>query len=384
MTVDDIKTVAVIGAGDMGHGIAEVALLAGYRVFLHDIRQDFVDRAVERIDEILKRLVRKGRVSEDVYDEIREERLRPCVDLKEAVREADLVIEAVPEILDLKKEIFGKIDQSAPAHAILASNTSTMSITEIAKATNRPDKVVGLHYFNPPIIMKLVEVVRGGKTSGETMQVACEFCLKNKKVPVRVEKDVPGFIVNRVQAPSVVLLCAILDEGVAEPEEIDALMRASLGMAMGPCELLDYIGIDTAYRASRYFAESVHPDFAPGRTLEEKMNAVELGKKTGKGFFDWSEGRPQIDLSKATDKVDPVNFTAVQINEATKLIEMGVCSAEDIDIAIKKGTGNRVGVMTVAGDHEPAELAQRLDWLAERFNKEIFRPTRTIREGTYR
>ena len=384
MTVDDIKTVAVIGAGDMGHGIAEVALLAGYRVFLHDIRQDFVDRAVQRIDEILKRLVRKGRVSEEVYDEIREERLRPCVDLKEAVREADLVIEAVPEILDLKKEIFGKIDQSAPAQGILASTTSTMSITEIAKAASRPDRIVGLHYFNPPIIMKLVEVVRGEKTSDETMQVACEFCLKNKKVPVRVEKDVPGFIVNRVQAPSVVLLCAILDEGVAEPEEIDALMRASLGMAMGPCELLDYIGIDTAYRASRYFAESVHPDFAPGRTLEEKMNAVELGKKTGKGFFDWSEGRPQIDLSKATDKVDPVNFTAVQINEATKLIEMGVCSAEDIDIAIKKGTGNRVGVMTVAGDHEPAELAQRLDWLAERFNKEIFRPTRTIREGTYR
>ena len=384
MTVDDIKTVAVIGAGDMGHGIAEVALLAGYRVFLHDIRQDFVDRAVQRIDKILKRLVRKGRVSEEIYDEIREERLRPCLDLKKAVREADLVIEAVPEILDLKREVFGKIDQSAPAHAILASNTSTMSITEIAKATNRPDKVAGLHYFNPPIIMKLVEVVRGKKTSDETMRVAFEFCLKNKKVPVRVEKDVPGFIVNRVQAPSVVLLCAILDEGIAQPEEIDALMRASLGMTMGPCELLDYIGIDTAYRASRYFAESVHLDFAPGRTLEEKMNAVELGRKTGKGFFDWSEGRPQIDLSKATDKVDPVNFTAVQINEATKLIAMGVCSAEDIDTAIKKGTGNRVGVMTAAKGHDPAELTERLERVAERFNKEIFRPTRTIREGTYR
>lgn len=384
MTVDDIKTVAVIGAGDMGHGIAEVALVAGYRVFLRDIRQEFLDKAMHRIDEILKRLVRKGRVSQKVYDEICEERLRPCVDLKEAVREADLVIEAVPEILDLKKDVFGGMDRSAPGHALLASNTSTMSITEIAGTTNRPDKVLGLHYFNPPIIMKLVEVVRGEKTSEETMQIACDFCLRNRKVPVRVEKDMPGFIVNRVQAPSVVLLCAILDEGIARPEEIDALMRKGLGMSMGPCELLDYIGIDTAYRASRYFAESIHPDFAPGRTLEEKMSAVELGRKTGKGFFDWSEGRPQIDLSKATDKVDPVDFTAVQINEATRLIEMDVCSAEDIDTAIKKGTGNRVGVMTVAKDHDPAELTERLDRLAKRFNKEIFRPTRTIREGTYR
>jgi len=384
MTVDDIKTVAVIGAGEMGHGIAEVALVAGYRVFLRDIRQEFLDKAVQRIDEILKRLVRKGRVSQEVYGEIHGERLRLCVDLKEAVREADLVIEAVPEILDLKKEVFGEMDRSAPGHALLATNTSTMRITEVAKATDRPDKVLGLHYFNPPIIMKLVEVVRGEKTSDETMQVACDFCLRNRKVPVRVEKDVPGFIVNRVQAPSVVLLCAILDEGIAQPEEIDALMRKSLGMPMGPCELMDYIGIDTAYRASGYFAESVHPDFAPGRALEERMSAVELGRKTGKGFFDWSEGRPKIDLSKATDRIDPVDFTAVQINEATKLIEMGVCSAEDIDTAVAKGTGNKVGVMTVAKDHDPVALTRRLERLAERFNKTIFRPTRTVREGTYR
>ena len=383
MTVDNIKTVAVVGAGDMGHGIAEVALIAGYRVVLQDIKQEFVDSGMQRIDQSLKKLVSKGRVPQEVYDNIQKDLLHSCVELKEAVEGADLAIEAVPEVLDLKKEVFAVMDQSAPTHALLASNTSTMSITEIAKATKRAEKVVGLHYFNPAVIMKLVEVIRGEKTSDETMQVAYDFCLKNNKIPVRVEKDVPGFIVNRIQAPGGVLLGAILDEGIAQPEEIDALMR-SLGMPMGPCELMDYTGLDINYHASQYFAESVHPDFAPAHTIGEKVNAGELGKKTGKGFFDWSQGRPQIDLSKATSKVDPLNLLAVQVNEATKLIEMGVCSAEDVDTAIVNGTGNKIGYMTIAKGQDPAELTKRLEGLAERFKKEIFSPTKMIREGTYR
>jgi enoyl-CoA hydratase/3-hydroxyacyl-CoA dehydrogenase len=383
MNIDDIKRVAVIGAGDMGHGIAEVALMAGYPVFLRDVTQEFVDRGVQRVDDSLKKLVKKGRVPQDVYDKIQKELLHPCVQLSEAVAEADLVIEAIPEVLDLKRQAFAEMDRSAPAHTILASNTSTMSITKIAQATKRPEKVVGLHYFNPAVIMKLVEVIRGEKTSDETMQVAYDFCLKNNKIPVRVEKDVPGFIVNRVQAPSAVLLGAILDEGIAQPEEIDALMR-SLGMPMGPCELMDFTGLDINYHASRYFTDAVHPDFAPARTIEEKVNAGALGKKTGKGFFDWSQGRPQVDLSRATSKVDPLDLLAVQINEATKLIEMGVCSAEDVDTAIVNGTGNKIGYMAMAKGQDPEELAKRLDGLAERFNKEIFRPTKMIREGTYR
>ncbi len=383
MTVDDIKTVAVIGAGDMGHGIAEVALIAGYTVVLRDVKQEFVDRGVERIDASLQKLVSKGRVPQESYDKIKGGLIRPCVDLKEAVQEADLVIEAIPEILDLKKEVFGEMDQSAPEHTLLASNTSTMSITEIAKATNRPEKVLGLHYFNPAVLMKLVEVIRGEKTSDETMQVAFDFCLKNNKVPVRVEKDVPGFIVNRVQAPASVLLGAIVDEGLAQPEEIDAVLKG-LGMPMGPFEITDFTGVDIGYHASQYFADSVHPDFAPPRVVKEKMDAGDLGKKTGKGFYDWSQGRPQIDMSKTTDQIDPVDLTAVQINEATKLIEMGVCSAEDVDTAILNGTGNVVGYMAVAQGMDPADLTQRLDALAERFNKEIFRPTQMIREGTYK
>lgn len=217
MNVDDIKTVAVIGAGDMGHGIAEVALIAGFKVFLRDVKQEFVDCGVARIMESLEKLVGKGKVETSHFESIKSRLLVPLISLEDAVREADLVIEAIPEIMDLKKETFRIMDKSAPPHAMFASNTSTMSITQIGAATTRPEKVVGLHYFNPAILMKLVEVIRGDNTSEETMAVAYDFVLKTKKVPVKVKKDVPGFIVNRVQAPSGVLLNCILDENIAEP-----------------------------------------------------------------------------------------------------------------------------------------------------------------------
>lgn len=383
MKVEDIKALAVIGAGDMGHGIAEVALMAGYTVYLRDINQEFVDRGVARINESLTKLVSKEKVSAELHEKIKSELLKPCVDLEEAVKEADIVIEAIPEIMELKKETFAAIDKATKPHTLMASNTSTMKITEIGSLTTRPEKVLGLHYFNPAVLMNLVEVIRGDKTSDETMQVAYDFVLKNGKVPVRVEKDVPGFIVNRVQAPSGVLLGCILDEGIAQPEEVDALMR-KLGMPMGPYELMDYTGLDIGYHGRKYYAEAIHPDFAPGRVTEEKIKAGQLGKKTGQGFYDWSKGRPEIDESKATDKVDPTDMLAVQINEATKLIEMGACSAEDVDTAIVNGTGNTVGPMTMAKGMDPADLTKRLEGLAKKFNKEIFKPTKMIQEGKYR
>jgi len=383
MKVEDIKTLAGIGAGDMGHGIAEVALIAGYKVNLRDISRDLVDRGVARINDSLTKLVSKEKVSAEHHEKIRSALLKPFVDLEAAVRDADLVIEAIPEVMKLKKETFAAVDKAAPPQALLASNTSTMKISEIASVTCRPEKVLGLHYFNPAVLMRLVEVIRGEKTSDETMQTAFDFVSKNGKVPVWVQKDVPGFIVNRVQAPSAVLLNCILDENVAEPEEVDATMR-KLGMPMGPYEVMDYTGLDVNYHGSQYYAEAIHQDFAPGRVLTAKFKAGELGKKTGRGFFDWSKGRPAIDESKVTDKVDPADLVAVQVNEATKIIEVGVCSAEDVDTAIVNGTGSAVGPMTMAKGQDPTDLTKRLERLAERFNKEIFKPSRMIREGTYR
>ncbi len=383
MNVDNIKTVTVLGAGDMGHGIAEVALIAGYKVVLRDIKDEFVQKGVTRINESLTKLVQKGKVSEDHFKKIKSELLVPCVDLADAVKDADLVIEVIPEIVDLKKETFKQIDEYAPAHAILASNTSSISITDIASVTKRPDKVLGLHFFNPVVIMKLVEVIRAEKTSDETINTAYDFVLKINKIPVRVEKDVPGFIVNRVNAPTHILRGCIIDEGIALPEEIDALMRKN-GLAMGPFELLDFVGLEVHRHVLLYYAENIHSDYKPYRMLDEKVNAGNFGKKTGKGFFDWSNGRPAIDISKATDKFDPADVTAVQINEAAKLIEMGVCKIADIDKALLNASALKKGPMEIAKEIEPAELIKRLNGLAKKFNKEIFKPAKMIIDGTYR
>ena len=383
MKIDDIKTLAVLGAGDMGHGIAEVALLAGFKVFLRDIKQEFVDKGVNRIDASVKKLVEKGKVTSEHYTKIREELLQPCLTIKEAVQEADLVIEVIPEIPDLKKETFKEVDQQAPSHALLASNTSAISISDMATATKRQEKFLGLHFFNPVVLMKLVEVIRGKQTSDETMNVGYDFCLKLNKVPVRVEKDVPGFLVNRINAPANLLRGCILDQGIAKPEEIDALAIKN-GAVMGPFELLDFVGIDVSQHVYAYYEQNLHPDYKLPQVLEGMIKQKHFGKKTGKGFYDWSKGRPKIDISKATDKVDLMDATAVQINEATKLIEMGVCKLEDVDVAMINGTGIKVGPMAIAKDQDPAELTRRLEGLAEKFKKEIFKPTQMIRKGTFK
>lgn len=383
MNIADIRTLAVIGAGDMGHGIAEVALIAGYKVYLRDINHEFVNRGVTRIHESLKKLVSKGKIPSEHHEKIRRELLVPCVDIREAVKGSDLVIEAIPEIMDLKKETFREMDKAAPAHTLFASNTSTMKITEIASVTGRQEKVLGLHYFNPAVLMKLVEVIKGQQTSEETMQIGYDFVLKINKVPVRVQKDVPGFIVNRVQAPAVVLLNCILDKNIAEPEAVDAVMR-KLGLPMGPFETMDYTGLDINFHGSNYFAKEVHPDFASGKTLSAMVKAGNLGKKSGRGLFDWSKGRPNIELSKATDKFDPMDLLAVNANEATKIVAMGVCSLKDIDTAIINATGNPFGLIAMIKNIDPDALANRLERLADRFNKEIFRPTEMIKSGRYK
>jgi len=383
VNIDDIRTVAVVGAGAMGHGIAEVAMIADYRVNLYDIDQEFVDGAEQRIWQSLDKLVSKGKVPAEQYEKIKNELFRKTVDLAEAVKDADLVIEAAPEMLDIKNRVFGELDRLAPERALLASNTSTMSITQIGRATARSGKVLGLHYFNPAVIMKLVEVVRGDWTSEETIRIGLDFVKKNNKVPVLVKKDVPGFIANRVNAPVSVLIGAMIESREMEPEEVDAFVR-SLGAPMGPCELVDYTGVDTNVNMSRYLAVNVHSDYAAPPHLVRMLDEGNLGKKTGKGYFDWSEGRPKIDRSKATDKLAPMDIVAVQVNEATKLIEMDVCSADDVDLALTNSGGNPIGPMNVAQEIEPFDLAQRLERLANRYKKEIFNPTQMIRKGRYR
>jgi enoyl-CoA hydratase/3-hydroxyacyl-CoA dehydrogenase len=380
MKVEDIKKVAVMGAGDMGHGIAEVALLAGYKVAMRDIEQRFVDRGLARIKESLDKLTEKQKITED-NKKMMVANIETFVDIDKAVKDADFVIEAVPEILKLKEEVFTALDKAAPKHAILASNTSNMSISDIAGHTKRPAQVCGMHFFNPAVLMRLVEIIKGDKTSKETMQVACDLALKMNKVPVRVEKDSPGFIYNRVNAPTGIYLNAIIDKNIAKPEEIDAKMR-KIGMPMGPYELMDYVGLDVYYHGANYFAETISPDYKPPKWLKDLIDADALGKKSGKGIFDWSKGRPEIDLSKAKEDFDPTDMIAIQVNEATKLLEEGVAnSPDDIDKAMVNGGGSAFGPFQLAKGIGYDKLAARLEELAKKFNTKVFEPTKTLKSG---
>ena len=380
MNVDDIKKVCILGAGAMGHGIAEVALLSGYKVILRDIEQKFVDKGIQAMKENFEKFyLQKGKITEEQLDKMMKEQLEGVVDMKKAVSDVDVVIEAVPEVMNIKKSVFKELDEYTKKDTILASNTSYMSISEFAKVTAKEDKVVGMHWFNPPTRMKLVEVIKGDKTSEETMKVMWDFTEKLGKVPVRVEKDVPGFIVNRITAPSGALFGAILDQKVAEPEEVDATLM-QVGQPMGAYVLFDYVGLDILSHGQEYCAKVISPDYEPPKFLKDLVDKGDLGMKTGKGIYDWSAGRPQIDMSKATDKIDATDAVAVQINESVKLLEQGaVKSPGDIDTAMKYGMNLPVGPFEMLGMFD--DLKGRLEGLAEKYNKEIFAPTKTIKEG---
>jgi len=380
MKVEDIKKIAVMGAGDMGHGIAEVALLTGYKVALRDIEQRFVDKGLSRIKESLDKLTEKQKITEE-NKKAMVANIETFVDIAESVKDADFIIEAVPEVMDLKKQVFQALDAAAPKNAILASNTSNMSITEIASTTKRPEQVVGVHFFNPAVLMKLVEVIKGGKTSEETMQVAYNLALKMNKVPVRVEKDSIGFVYNRINAPTAILLNLIVEKGMATPVGIDAKMR-KVGMPMGPYELMDYVGLDVAYHSGLYFAEKLSRDYAPPSWLKAKIDAGTLGKKTGKGIFDWTKGRPEIDLSKAKEDFDPTVLIAIQVNEATKLLEAGVVkSPDEIDKAMVNGGGSGIGPFQLAKGIGYDKLAKICKDLAKQFDVKAFEPTETLKKG---
>jgi enoyl-CoA hydratase/3-hydroxyacyl-CoA dehydrogenase len=380
MKVEDIKKIAVMGAGDMGHGIAEVALLAGYKVALRDIEQRFVDKGLSRIRESMDKLVQKQKITEENKRAMLAN-IETFVDIAESVKDADFVVEAVPEVMDLKKQVFQALDAAAPKHAVLASNTSNMSITEIASTTKRPEQVVGFHFFNPAVLMKLVEVTKGEKTSEETMQVAYNLAQKMSKAPVRVEKDSIAFVYNRINAPTGLLLNLMLEKGIAAPVEIDAKMK-QMGMPMGPYEIMDYAGLDVAYHSFVYFADKLSKDYTPPSWLKAKIDAGELGKKAGKGIFDWSKGRPEIDPSRAKEDFDPTVLIALQVNEATKLLEGGVVkSPDEIDQAIINGGGAAFGPFQLGKGIGWDKLAKICEDLARKYGIKSFEPTEMLKKG---
>lgn len=285
----EIRKVAVLGAGLMGHGIAQVAAqVAKYEVNLRDVKQEFIDNGLRMINNSLQRFLKKGVITEAEVKEVLA-RIHPMLDLKEAVADADLVIEAVPEKVEIKKSVFTEVDKLAKPEAIIASNTSSISITEIASATNRPEKVCGMHFFNPPQLMKLIEIIRGAKTSDETVNVIVEVSKKMGKETVIVKKDSPGFIVNRILIPALNEAIFLVHEGIADPEDIDKAIRLGLNWPMGPLKLLDYLGLDTTLSIAELLRDDLDPKYRPCPLLRQMVRANLLGRKTGKGFYDWKK-----------------------------------------------------------------------------------------------
>ncbi len=380
MIITDIKNVTVIGAGDMGHGIAELCALNGYNVYLKDIDQKYLDKAMNRIRESLTILARKGKLKDDNVETIIG-RIIPTLGYKQALENCQLVIEAVPEIMSLKKSVFKEMDSNLPKSAIIATNTSNMSITELASQTKRSSQVVGMHFFNPVILMKAIEIIKGNNTSNDTMKFTEDFAYSLHKLPIPVLKDVPGFIVNRVQAPSSVLLNKIIEKKIATSNQIDANFR-KIGQPMGPFELMDYVGLDIYKHGADYFAQKIDPEFSSPKWVNELINEGKLGKKTNHGIYDWSSGRPTINLEDITEKVDPKDILLVQVNEAAKLIENGVVEYPgDIDLAIQNATGNVSGIFWLLKD-DREYLINRLNTIADEMGIEIFRPIEFLKEMT--
>jgi 3-hydroxybutyryl-CoA dehydrogenase len=286
----EVKRVGVLGAGLMGHGIVQVCAQTGkIDVTMRDIEQRFIDNGMKMIKDSLQRFVKKGTLTESESTEILG-RIHPTLDMKEAVQNVDLVIEAVTENPLLKKSVIAEADKYAPSHSIITSNTSSISITEIGAATKRPEKVCGMHFFNPPQLMRLIEIVRGLKTSDETVQVIKEFSTKLGKESVLVKKDTPGFIVNRILVPALNEAVSLVAEGVADPEDIDKAITLGLNWPMGPLKLVDYIGADTQLFITDVLVnETGDQKFRSSILLKQMVRANLLGRKTGKGFYDWSE-----------------------------------------------------------------------------------------------
>jgi len=378
MEFEDINTITVLGAGNMGHGIAEVAALAGYNVVLRDINEEFVQSGYDDIEWSLGKLAEKDQITEAEADATLD-RITPVVPLEEAVADADVVIEAVPEVMDIKKDVYEEVQAHAPDRTIFATNTSSLSITELSEVTDRPEQFCGMHFFNPPIRMPLVEVISGAHTAEETLDLIESLAEAMDKTPVRVHKDSPGFIVNRILVPLMNEAAWIVEEGEATVAEVDSTTKFDMGLPMGSFELADQVGIDVGYHVLEYMHETLGEAYRPCPLLEAKVDEENLGKKTGSGFYDYENGGVEIPSDAGSDAIER-RLLAVMANEAAGLIEADVADAKSIDTAVMLGAGFPDGPAKLADAAGLDALLDTLDSLHEESESARHEATSLLRE----
>lgn len=374
-----INNITILGSGIMGHGIAQVSAMAGYKVTLRDIDQKFLDKAMEKIKWSLDKLIEKGKISK-IDAEKYLNNITPVVDLKTATKEADLIIEAVPEDFSLKKKVYNELEGLTDENAIFASNTSTLPITELSSLTSRPQKFIGIHFFNPPQLMKLVEVIPGTETDDIVTNELTAFVKSLNKHPVLCKKDVSGFIVNRIFIPLVHEALYSLDRDNVSMEIIDSAVKYKLDFPMGIFELADYTGLDVIYKASFEMISRDKNVLRMHPKVKELYDKNELGQKTGKGFYTYQgDNYERINLTpEKASQYDTNSILGVAANNASWLLENEVCTKGDLDTALTLGMGFKTEIFELVSKNGAEKLVRHLEEL-EKKEGNFYKPNNYLR-----
>jgi enoyl-CoA hydratase/3-hydroxyacyl-CoA dehydrogenase len=363
-----IKKITVLGSGIMGHGIAQVCAMAGYNVTLRDIESSLLDKALQKVKWSLRKLVEKQKITQIEADRIFY-RITPEVDLELSLRDTDLLIEAVPEDLGLKKKVYTDADRFAEEKTLYASNTSTLPITEMAALTGRPERFVGLHFFNPPQLMRLVEIIPGRNTNQHTVDTAMDFVMRIGKEPVLCRKDVAGFIVNRIFIPLIHEAAYCLEMDGVSMTQLDSAVKYKMGFPMGIFELADYTGLDVIFKATSEMYSRDTRIVNPHPKIKELVDAQNLGQKTGKGFYEYSGSTyERVNLTpEEAAKYNPISLVAVSANNAAWLISNNVCTKEDVDKALRLGMGLKTDLFSTVGMFGIRNVVEKLREMAAKY-----------------
>ena len=376
-----VNVIGIVGAGAMGSGIAQIASQAGQDVVLFDLSQEALTSSSSKLQKVMNRLIEKGKVTSDEAIAIQERIVRTT--MATSLKDCDLIIEAVVEDLEVKKRVFKSIEEIASKEAIIASNTSSLSITSLASFCAHPDRVVGLHFFNPAPLMPLVEIIPALQTNRDLPKQLTDLMRKWGKSPV-IAKDTPGFIVNRVARPFYGEALRILDEGIADVSTIDSAMRQS-GFRMGPFQLMDLIGHDVNYSVTESVFKSFYydPRYMPSITQLKLVEAGWLGRKSGRGFYNYNEENEATDVPGQLDPNVQIEISeriiSMLINEAADAVYLGVASAEDVDTAMLKGVNYPKGLLVWADELGLQKVVSIIDALRDTYGETRYRCSPLLR-----